>query len=93
MANLFLLFAGTAAFGFLLGLVTGLSKQESAGRDLVAALLGGGLITQIFTMLGGADLDLVSVALLGFGLGGVVGVLVGLVFRQGFQNRLRGKTR
>lgn len=90
MANLLLLLAGTAAFGFLLGLVTGLSRQESAGRDLVVALLGGGLITQIFILLAGMDVDLVSVALLGFGVGSVVGILVGLTFRGRIQARLTG---
>ncbi len=90
MANLFLLFAGTAAFGFLVGLVTGLSKQPNAGRDFVVALLGGGLITQLFTLLAGMDVDLVSAALLGFGVGGVVGIGVGLFSRNRIQALLAG---
>ncbi len=88
MANLVLLGAGMAAFGFLVGLVTGLSKQQNAGRDFVIALLGGGLITQLFTMLAGMDVDLVAVALLGFSVGAVVGIAIGLAFRGSIQARL-----
>lgn len=88
MANLPLLLGGTLLFGVLIGFVTGFSREDRAGRDLVTALLGGGLITQLFTLLASADIDLGSTALLGFGGGALIGIGLGLVLRSRIRTHL-----
>lgn len=82
MASPMLLFAATFLFGILVGFVVGMSNEKTAGRDLMVALLGGGFITQLFTILAGVDIDLASTALLGFALGALIGLGAGFVLRK-----------
>lgn len=88
MASPLLLLGGTLLFGVLIGFVTGFSKEDRAGRDLVAALLGGGFLIQLFTFLASADIDLGSIALLGFGGGALIGMGIGLLLRSNIRGLL-----
>lgn len=80
---------GTFAFGLFAGLIVGISVKKTAG-DVLLAVLGGGLVTQVLTAVGGSSPELVGVGLLGFGLGGASSLLLGLKRRDTWQGIIRG---
>ena len=90
LVGLVLFGLGTFAFGLFAGLVVGISAETTAGRDVLIAMLGGGLVTQVLTAVGGSSPELVGVGLLGFGLGGSGGLLLGLKKRKTWQRIMRG---
>lgn len=83
MANLYLLFGAFFAFGFLIGFAAGDTKGKGIGVTLVGGLLAGGFIIQALTMVALAlDIDSAMTGLLGFSLGGIAGLLIGLYIRE-----------
>lgn len=82
MADSLLVFFAPFAFGALVGLSAGMSTSPGTGKALVTGLLGIGVVSQliVFLMTTG-DVDLTMVGLLGFALGGVAGLGVGLAVR------------
>lgn len=83
MATTLLVFFAPLAFGFLVGLSAGLSTSPGTGRALVTGLLGTGVLSQLIVFwFSTGDLDLTMIGLLGFALGGVGGLGVGLVVRR-----------
>ena len=83
MADTLLVLFGPLAFGFLVGLSAGLSTSPGTGKALVTGLLGTGVLSQLIVLWQTTnDLDLAMLGLLGFAVGGIAGLGVGLAVRR-----------
>lgn len=90
MADILLIFLASFAFGFLVGLGAGLSKSPGTGKAFVTGLLGTGVVSQLLVLWGTTnDINSAMWGLLGFSVGGVVGLGIGLFARGG--NGLQAK--
>lgn len=92
MVDLLLVFFAPFAFGFLVALGAGLSKSEGTGRAFVSGLLGGGVVLELLVLWQMAnDIDVVMRGLLGFSLGGILGLAIGLAARRWIGIPLRAR--
>lgn len=83
MATTLLVFFGPLAFGFLVGLAAGLSTSPGTGRALVTGLLGTGVLSQLIVFwMSTGSVDLTMIGLLGFAVGGVAGLAIGVAVRR-----------
>jgi hypothetical protein len=93
MANFLLIFLASFAFGLLVGLGAGLSKSPGTGKAFVSGLLGTGVLSQLLVLWGTTnDIDSAMWGLLGFSVGGVLGLAIGLLARGGNGLQAKGRT-
>lgn len=90
------LFGGHVLFGLTIGLMVGMSKSAvvSAALPLLFAFAGGSIVSLSITgEPTDAQLDTLGKQLAGFGIGTIIGVLVGVVLRINQIELLAGKFR
>jgi len=72
--------AGASAFGFVSGFLTGASNKSGTAKDVVVALLGGGVIGTVITSFN--NVDLAGQYLFSFSVVFFVGLVFGSLFRK-----------
>ena len=72
--------AGAAAYGFVAGFLTGASKTAGTAKDVVLALVSGGILGTVLTVF--KDIDVGGQFLLFFFVAFFIGLLVGKWYQE-----------